>query len=226
MNLLRIASNKGWLITSFLIIIVLNACNSKDCDCDNSFKKVPEKVKEWFWFNEGSQWIYQLKEDTTVKDTLTLIHRNDLKSNKFCSSDFSNAVACSEILTTALQHSNGKHFPRTTKDSINAGKSEIIAYTPHGGGEFLKLIWYEMTGSFLGFPLTLEENYDRYTLKDTMSNFSLVGNTYANVIYSEGIGYDGSPKGAEIWWAKDVGLLKIRNNIDSITWELIDYKIK
>lgn len=218
--------NQLFFICLFFCLSTQESCRNKECSCDNSYKKIPEDVKSWFWFGIGSQWIYQLKEDTTIRDTITLVARGDHESNKFCDNDVSIAEGCSEILTSILQHSNARFFPKTLVDTVHPGEETIIAYTPHGGGEFISFQRTNCSGSILGFPIDLNGYYGRYTLKDTLGVYYLRNKSYSNTIHSVGIGNDGTPEACEVWWAKGIGLLKISNHVSQETWELIQYEIK
>lgn len=217
--------NKSFLITLLVLISMLNSCKKK-CNCDDNYKKIPESTKEWFWFGNGSTWVYRLAEDTTVFDTLTFGGIDDRSSNKFCRSEFAPAVGCSEILTMYFKHSNAKYFPRYGWNTMNVGFEILKTYSPHGGGEFLSL---ETCGPFLGFPIRLQEQFDMFTLIDTFSNYKLINNTYNNVIHSTQPILPEIEKITDIWWAKNIGLLKIiktKGTMPKTTWELINYNIK
>jgi len=198
-----------------------------DCPpCGDNYKKIPETTKEWINFGIGSTWIYRLAEDTTVFDTLTLMGVDERASNIFCRSEFAPAVGCSEVLIFIFKHSNAKYFPRYGSDTLNASFNNVFVYTPHGGGEFLSLDPY---GVFLGFPIRLNEKYDFLTLIDTFSNFKLLNNVYNDVIHSSQPLLPKYEKLSDIWWAKQIGLIKtiqIGGIKPKITWELINHNIK
>jgi hypothetical protein len=199
-----------------------------DCPpCGDNYKKIPETTKEWFNFGIGSTWVYRLAEDTTVFDTLTLGRIDDRASNKFCSSEFAPAIGCSEILTLYFKHSNAKFFPRYYVDTLNGNFENWHVYSPHGGGEFLKIDRYGNEGVIVAFPLIKGEYYGRYTLVDTLPQFTDLNKNYTNVILSAEVDNTGIPIGTKVWYAKNIGLLKIKSVLPkNRTWELINYNVK
>jgi len=209
----------------FIVLLLVNGSScKKQCQCGNNYKKIPESTKEWFWFSNGSSWIYRLAEDPTVFDTITITRAGDQYSNKFCSNEFSPAIQCSEVLTIIYKHSNAKYFPKYNVDTLNGDLEISHIYSPHGGGQFISIDRNGNEGIIVGFPLNKGENYDRYTLVDTFSNYSLLGNDYSNVVYSAEVDNTGIPNGAMVWYAKNIGLLKIKSIFPKVsTWELVKY---
>lgn len=218
--------NKMKFILPILVIsLFFNSCYY-NCKCNDSYIKLPEETKEWFWFKEGSWWVYRNVEDTSILDTLQLIYSTDESSNKFCRSSFASALGCSEILTVELIHSNVKYFQSYSDSNIAGGESYFV-YSPHGGGQYLYNTSFNKghstTGPFLGFPIIIGENYDGYILNDT-NNITINNILYTNVAHSisQSSSYNGIK---EIWWAKGIGLLKIikASGIHpEMTWELIE----
>ncbi len=199
-----------------------------DCPpCGDNYKKIPETTKEWINFGIGSTWIYRLAEDTTVFDTLTLMGVDDRASNIFCRSEFAPAVGCSEVLIFIFKHSNAKYFPRYNVDTINGDFENWHVYTPHGGGEFFQINRFGNEGVFLAFPLIKGEYYGRYTLVDTLPQFTVLNKNYTNVVLSAEVDNTGVPIAAKVWYAKHIGLLKIKSVLpNNRTWELINHNIK
>jgi len=211
------------IFSAILLIVIGFGCRKNNCNCDNSYKKIPENVKEWFWFGEGSQWVYQLEEDTAVRDTVTLVFKWDGTSNKFCDSDVAGAQGCSEILTVTLQHSNAKYYPNFGSDSSIGANELIRCFTSHGGGE---LIEYEyMGGVVIGFPLKVNDYYGRYTLKDSYQAYKLNSFIYNDVFHSSETDVSGNIIGNEVWQTKGIGLIKIKRIKPIQNWELVYYKI-
>jgi hypothetical protein len=199
-----------------------------DCPpCGDNYKKIPETTKEWINFGIGSTWIYRLAEDTTVFDTLTLMGVDERASNIFCRSEFAPAVGCSEVLIFIFKHSNAKYFPRYNVDTINGDFENWHVYTPHGGGEFFQINRFGNEGVFLAFPLIKGEYYGRYTLVDTLPQFTVLNKNYTNVVLSAEVDNTGVPIAAKVWYAKHIGLLKIKSVLpNNRTWELINHNIK
>lgn len=213
------------LVVLAFVLTIITSCK-KSCKCDEGYKKIPETVKEWFWFSEGSNWIYRLSENDTIFDTVTLISRNDNKSNINCQSNYSKGISCSEVLSVKLLHTNVNYFPRRPQDTILTAIDEINVYSVHGGREFIS---YEPHGTIIGFPRVINEKYENFSIKDTINNFLLLKKNYKNVVYSTqpDIPYDN--KATEIWWSKGVGLIKmikIDKSNQKDTWELVKYNLK
>lgn len=205
-------------------VITINSCK-KACNCDDGYKKIPESVKEWFWFGEGSYWIYKLAENDTIFDTVTVISRNDIKSNFKCQSTFPLGISCSEVLSMELLHTNIDYFPRILKDTVLAAIDEVNAFSVHGGREFIQ---YQPHGIIIGFPKVINEKYEDFSIKDTLVNYRVLNRNYSHVIYSTQPELPYRDKATELWWSRGVGLIKmikIDKNNKKFTWELLKYDL-
>ncbi len=214
-----------YLVVLILSILCVNSCK-KSCKCEEGYKKIPESVKEWFWFGEGSQWIYRLSENDTIFDTVTVVFRKDDKSNFNCQTNYAKGISCSEVLSLGLSHTNVQYFPRILKDTVLAALDEIQAYSVHGGREF---IHYEPHGTIIGFPIIINEKYENFSIKDTLVNIKVLNKNYNHVVHTAQADLPYENKATEIWWTKGVGLIKVIK-IDKTnqknTWELVKYDLK
>ncbi|MCO5254147.1 MAG: hypothetical protein M9892_07290 [Bacteroidetes bacterium] len=133
--------NLKLLITGVLtacFTVTFTSCKDKCPPCGSDYLEIPQEMKDWGLFEEGSWWVYRLAEDTTVLDTVRVVPNSltDFRSKKkTCSKNFSLAIPCSEALTYRLQHSNRKYFGNSF-DSTKTVSSEINLYYPPGGGCF------------------------------------------------------------------------------------------
>lgn len=215
-----------------LIFLCLLSCRNDKCDCDGKYKKIPDDIKPWFLFKDGSWAVYHAVGDSTIIDTVTAIGRGDGLSNKFCESYFSPAIACSEILDISFQHTNNKFFP-TYSDSTKAGRKSYSAFSPYGGGQFIENQTAHganvSMGVFLGIPIRIGEDYDGYTLMDTNS-ITLNGQKYFNVTHSVRTPFpDEADCIREIWWVRGVGMLRMIKNPGKkpfVIWELKENHIE
>jgi len=185
-------------------------------------------LKDWYYFEEGSWWIYRLAEDTTQYDTVSVVYRSDYYSNRFCESEFAPAKICSEVLQLTLQHSNAYYYP-LPQDSTKPNIDIISGYYPHGFGQFLSMKRIKSRGIFFALPIVEGESFDEYTMKDSFTTWNLNGTEYSHVVHSVTNVPTNLEYTTDIWWGKGVGMLKIIKSPGlrpRTTWELIEYHIE
>lgn len=214
-------------------------CKDKDdcAPCGESYKTIPQEMKDWALFDEGSWWVYRLAEDTTVFDTVRVVPNSltDFRSNKSkCDDNNSLSTKCSETLTYRLQHSNTDYFPHHA-DTTMGGFDEKILYYPPGGGICLLYTNAAATGTsgriFCINPIVIGENYGNFTLVDTFidthfNSIEVKKGFYSDILTNNppiANSYQG------VYWGKNIGLLKIQithANGETKNWELINYEVK
>lgn len=218
------------LLSSCLMLAFASGCKKRDCvPCGDSYKTIPQEMKDWALFEYGSWWVYRLAEDTTVFDTVRFSSKSDFRSNKWtCHDNYSLSTQCSETITYKLQHSNKKYFGNSF-DSTKFVSAEINLYYPPGGGVFL----YYSNGAYGGGvvfginPIAVEEYYGNFTLIDTFSDTNFNGINVSQGFHSSIVTnnpFNGNLM-KNIYWGKNIGILKIEVPPNQ-TWELINYEIK
>ncbi len=124
---------------AFALCCVFLSCNKNQCEpCGSNYKTIPQEMKDWALFEDGSWWVYRLTEDTTVFDTVRVSPNSKrfFRSNGTCGDNNPHAISCSETITYGLQHSNKTYFANPFNSNLTV-YDEINLYYPHGGGYFL-----------------------------------------------------------------------------------------
>jgi hypothetical protein len=76
MNMKLILSLTGFTLA--LGCTLWSGCKEKDdCPpCGDAYKTIPQEMKDWALFDDGSWWVYRLAEDTTVYAVVGVITNN------------------------------------------------------------------------------------------------------------------------------------------------------
>ncbi|MCO5254149.1 MAG: hypothetical protein M9892_07300 [Bacteroidetes bacterium] len=208
-------------------------CKDKDdCPpCGDSYKTIPQEMKDWALFEEGSWWVYRLVEDTTVFDTVRFVPNSKtfyLSNKSKCSDNNPHSVSCSETILYRLQHSNTDYFPHHS-DSTKGSYDEIILYYPHGGGVVIEYSGYYGGGVTFGInPIQINEYYGNFRLIDTINDFKINNLNIVKAFYSSTLAdtINTVEYIRDIYWGKSTGLLKTIIYPNSRTWELVNYEVK
>lgn len=226
--------SQTYILSLLLITVIISSTRCKDKEdcpyCGSEYKTIPQEMKDWALFEEGSWWVYRLAEDTTVFDTVRRVGKiNDSRSNpRKCRIIYAPADMCTEVLTYNLQHSNPIYFG-TPLDSSIRFSDEINLYYPPGGGVFL----YYYGGGYGGgvifglSPILIGEYYGNFTLIDTFSDTNFNGINVSKGFHSSivtNIPFNGNLM-KNIYWGKNIGILKVEVPPNQ-TWELINYEVK
>jgi hypothetical protein len=122
---------KNYKIILMLLLPVWLLTNATSCNTDppcacTEFQDISEEMKGYVDFSQGDYWVYQLKQDTDIRDTLTCTNKRIL-DNKCASSQIisGNANPCSKIYRLSLTHSNVNYFPHYTIDATEPGVEQI-----------------------------------------------------------------------------------------------------
>ncbi len=226
------------ILTGFafaLCCTLWSGCKDDCPPCGVAYKTIPQEMKDWALFGEGSWWVYRLAEDTTVFDTVRFSSRSDFRSNlTTCDDHYAPSIECSQTITYNLQHSNIIYFPRYNNNDTIGGFDQIVLYFRNGGGLFLNYescIGFSNSGVVFGFPILIGEKYNFHCLVDTFNNFELHKKKYSNVFYTNYCKtINQNPNSIQqIYWANKIGLIKIKliNSQSKLrTWELINYEVK
>ncbi|MDP2174852.1 MAG: hypothetical protein Q8K70_02970 [Bacteroidota bacterium] len=227
---------KAPAVFAFALCCVFLSCNKNQCEpCGSNYKAIPQEMKDWALFGEGSWWVYRLAEDTTVFDTVRFSSRSDFRSNlTTCDDNSAPSIGCSETITYHLKHSNKNYFANPFNSNLTV-YDEINLYYPNGGGVFLR---YNngaapgTSGVIFGIaPIKMGEHYGNFSLIDTLNNFKFNGFLVQQAFNSQIITTNPPiPKSFDkVFWGKNIGLLKIQlthANGETKTWELINYDVK
>jgi hypothetical protein len=221
-----------------LCFALWSGCKDDCPPCGDAYKTIPQEMKDWALFEDGSWWVYRLTEDTTVFDTVRVSPNSKrfFRSNGTCGDNNPHAISCSETITYGLQHSNKTYFANPFNSNLTV-YDEINLYYPHGGGVFLSYKNGKApsnAGVIFGMPIIIDEKYSFHCLSDTLEKFVFMNKEFINVFitkncYNIPSTNDYPETMQEIYWSKNVGLIKIRLiNAQKKTnsWELINYEVK
>ncbi len=244
---LRILFAYFWLMkkaTLYLSVplfwFLTNASSCKDrtdfpCDCQ-SYNDISEEMKAFINFKKGDYWVYRLKQDTTVIDTMFCDRLERRENNCGHLIENPNANACSYFYTLVLIHSNSDSFPHVNQKPNQKG-AEVITTGRSGSYDFFSLAM-ENANSGSGnnhiFDLPYILNVKRFKVSDYKIisdniNLELHGNNFQKSIL---IKFDPYYKWAgrnfmdSIYLSPGKGIVKY--NLDTTgtqTWELIKYKL-
>ncbi|MDP2174853.1 MAG: hypothetical protein Q8K70_02975 [Bacteroidota bacterium] len=208
---------------AFALCCVFLSCNKNQCEpCGSNYKTIPQEMRDWALFGEGSWWVYRLAEDTTVFDTVRFSSRSDFRSNLYtCDDYYAPSIGCSETITCHWRHSNSYYFN---------GVDQIVLFYPPGGGVFLYFSGSGYGGgNIFGInPIKVDEFYGNFRLIDTFSNQNFNGIKINKGFYSSTLADTSTTVKyvRDIYWGKNIGLVKVQIYPNSQTWELINYEVK
>lgn len=209
----------------FLFIFTLLFIGSFSCKKEKKCAPIPDLPQDFldYWFfPKDSWWVYQLK-DSTLIDTLTV--KNTYVDFKDISIE--GPPECVKTYNIFLTHSADIY-----KDS-----SVIHFASWYGNDQLIGLgvspdpLFAGLSGVpfFVYYPFELGDTIHYYKEDFILKNKDPLNTPYGNiidVIHIVSISYVNNTikEGSEIWFAKNIGIVKyIPPNKDK--WELLDYKI-
>jgi|GEM_PF-5029259 len=209
----------------FMFVVTLIHCKEDDGEPEPiSTQLVDSELKSYYYFPEGSWWIYQ-RVDTNVAIFDTAIVVENFRELRF------NPTRASfewERLITNIEHSYYESAPiygygQLRVQFYNSPYSENVISSNSFGNIFGPY------NNFLTVPidsLTIAQNSSGYTriseLLDTTSlqlSFGKVANVVKLRIWGGSID-------DTLCLAKNIGIVKFHESVNNISWELIKYEIK
>ncbi len=226
-----------WLITN------ASSCRTDPpCDC-KGYADISNEMKAYVNFQKGDYWVYRLKQDTTVVDTL-YCDRLEKREND-CGSQMTdgNAIACSYLYRLALIHSNADSFPHS---NLKPGQGGAEVFTAKVGStkEVLEITTRKILkvgtdghaagGPIFWLPFNVGEKYTKtefYQIAGQNLDVGVADNLFRNCILTRFQSYYDVEVGKRtldsIYLSPGIGIVKY--NLDTTgyqTWELIKYQIK
>ena len=200
-----------------------------DCDAEcPEIKAAPQEFLDYWFFPEGSWWVYQLvDEDTAIFDTIYTEGGDQWAHEETpeCNGGF---APCRTNYQISFIHSNDLYFPNATQDGFETYRCE---YSPGDNSWYL----FHITGTnklhsfstFLKSPLQLNEAYYEDTYLCTVDGsltFDGKNHTSLSVCNEEHAPPLNGLFLKKMSFAQGIGLYYMQYNNDE-TWELIDYHI-
>jgi len=221
-------STLSFSIRPLLIVcfcLFFNSCRTDRCDtpdCETINKIDPEFARFWD-FGYGSYWVYNLKSDTTVLDTLSL-EADILKTNGSCPPFDYFGPSCTKFYGKRLFHRNKKYF-----NSIDTQFNGQFYIRVEGNIHWITLVSTSnskyrglevVNFSFKPYPNTEMQLIDTFPIVFNKTSYDNVAHLQTTLdtsirkfIYTNQ------------WWSKDIGLIKFSTS-DGLEWELKNYQIK
>ena len=84
-------------------LLLMFSCKNKKCE---NVPDLPKEYTDYWLFEEGSWWVYQLESDSTVYDTATL---SEVKESVSTYNEVNNGnahIACRKEYKYTIKHSN------------------------------------------------------------------------------------------------------------------------
>jgi len=200
--------NVLFLLTIFLLV---NFSCKKKCEC---IDELPHEFLSYWCFDQGSWWVYQLKDTTNVFDTVT-ITKSELFANGTENDGY--YYPCTEYSNCDIIHSNSLF-----SDHINNSKSEGYSSSSKGDKENYSVfvdskIYFSDFLSYSTIQGFIMENNKYWKLID-MQSVQTPTNTFNNILHYV------SSDSLHYFFSKNVGIVK-RITSDGNTWELINYNV-
>jgi hypothetical protein len=201
-------------------------------------------MKAYINFQKGDYWVYRLKQDTTVIDTL-FCDQMEKRENEcgYHNKIDGNAIACSYLYRLALIHSNADSFPH---DNLKTGQGGAEVFTAKIG--LIKEVFEVTTrkiqrvgadgaatgGPIFWLPFNVGEKYTKtsfYQIAGQNIDVSIVDNIYRNCTltkYKPHYQWEVGKRTLDsIYLSPGIGIVKYNLDTTNIqTWELIKYQIK
>lgn len=233
LNMKKSPSLLSWIFLVFIGVTPLMLWHCSDpCKCPG-FSDVSAHMMSFFPYHEGNYFIYRLKQDTTVRDTVTCsgviqglngCDHNDTRTG---------TSACTKFYITRLHHSNKTYFPHYWDSTIASVEEFDISAEGFETLYCQRVLKANGSGSardMLFFPYELGKkpfnDQSKYILIKDSFETSVGQNIFKNCIlakYTWDI-VEGNRDFDSLYFCPDVGIVKY--NDDFMTWELIEYHIK
>lgn len=210
----------GFYFCLFILLLIILSISCKKHEC-GEISYLPQDFLDYWYFPEGSYWVYQLKDSTLtdtfiVKRSVEVVVEDD--DPIVCRRDYSSTISNKD---SAI---NDKYSGFFFQSSSGLSSGNNNKYSLSLGGTFIfsaSVIYPFVIGD------TLENNLSYYILKDKNTIITPSGtfNDLIHLIYMKKLCCGLTEVGSEIWLARNAGFVKyISKNRDE--WELINYQIK
>lgn len=189
------------------------------CDSINS---APQDLLDYFVFNEGSYWVYQLK-GTDTTDTLSFAGMDSEFFETGCNFGIR---PCEMRYTIFFNHSNLDKFPPSNLKINSSNEIYSILYSETrdqwdvshmSGNKGVSDLSYFLSHPFIPSQQYSETNF----LADTAIEVSVPIGTFKCIQTRSQVAYS-DVRIMSMYWSKKIGLIKYRISTDQI-WELINY---
>lgn len=210
-------------ILIFLYFIILQACGKNDRDECSIIQKAPNDYLDYWFFKEGSFWVYQLIDSAKTIDTVKVIRvwietstprMVDLAEEN----TYDHFVACKEHNNLSIQHSNQQYF--TPGGASNESYLTTIYAKDENSYYLGNNFCCKNTGSgfLIKYPFVLEDEITNGGHFVDTNSVTTPMQTFNNVIHIFG------PANRHYFFSKGIGLVKTIYP-DSTEWELITYEL-
>lgn len=213
-----------------LFVAALGACRKQPAECPQ-FTRAPQAFLDYWYFPEGSSWIYRLREANPVPvyDTLRVSFAREQHITESVDSD--NRAPCVQGYLVSLTHSNRTYFP-----GGNRLGTEFLASDPLFYGEDWVMNQLSSVGTLyspevgFGYPIRLGQKLlNRLTFTDTTA-VTVPAGTFRQSVHMVpdfGSKVDSTQRNwiRHVYYSRYVGMTKVVYT-NNQTWELLKFTIK
>jgi hypothetical protein len=200
---------------TILVIVIISfivsffSCKKK---CD-SIDELPHEFLDYWYFNQGSWWVFQLKDSTNIYDTVT-VSKDELFTNGV--NNDGGYLSCTEYITYFFRHSNpifsnyiyvGYYDQYYSRVNGNR-KNYYLDFSNLKTNSSVSFLYYDKDK---GFTCDYGTCYDIQSVQTPQDTFNETLHYKLN-------------DSTQFYFAKNIGLVK-RITIDKKTWELINYNV-
>ncbi len=224
-------SMKKQLFSLYLGISLLSFqnCGPEDKDCKvicENINSAPQELLDYFVFNKGSYWVYQLNGTDTL-DTLSFggMTSEFFELNAGCNYGIR---PCEMRYSVGFNHSNLTKFPPGNLKNNSSYEGYFIGYSfnrdqwdvSHVSGSGVSDLSF-----FLAYPFQITQRYSETTfLKDISVQVTVPSGSF-NCLQTASMVSNPEAVIMSMYWSKKIGLVKYRiSNVQ--TWELINYHLE
>jgi|GEM_PF-2049869 len=223
---------KHSMFLAFILVsmtCVFFGCGDTDppCDCEE-FQDISDEMKGYVDFSKGDYWVYQLEQDTAIRDTLTCTNKRIL-DNKCASSQIisGNANPCSKIYELVLSHSNKQLFPSRSSTNDAGSEKIYVEQQPNSTIYSIKRSVKDLSSSGEQFHLPgidpgiyRKEGSYNYTASNidcvNINNITYKSIVFSNLLIKDDFLCD------SLYLKENVGILRYTST-PTQTWELFKY---
>lgn len=214
------------------LCILFFGCGDDTCKCER-LSDVSEEFRTYLPLSVGNFFVYQLKGDTTVKDTLTCTKTvvNDVP----CPEDNTRSgfiSGCSKTYHARLEHSNVEYFPSKGGAFTYTSGVELVEFAVFGR-EYLRfdriMQWATAADKFsllytnYDFGVAPDSTYGVYIIGSDNLGLKINDQDYKDCILSikPPTVVDDLRILDSMYFCKKIGIVQYKDDDD--TWQLTDY---
>lgn len=202
----------------FSFLVTIQSCTKQEAEETIEYF-VPQELLDYFYFQPGTMWVYK-NSKTNELDTITVVKttRNLYQTTKTSKEELVNVYVTSSFI--GWGYIDRQAVCRGCSGVTNGkaiGCDYSLMYPMGQGYEFYEWKLYP-------FVAKVDSSSSYVSKIDVYDSLQLSNKLYYKVVKAHTKNINKQTE-MQAYFAKDVGLIKQEIFYDSVTWELIDYKI-